>query len=260
MCSIGFDAKRVKDECVQWIRDWFEKNGKGCKAVIGISGGKDSTVAAALCIEALGKDRIFGVLMPNYTQDDLSEAEKVVSYLDIDSTIVNIGGITTSFYHCLEDLAENPITGESNHFETTSTAEINLPPRIRMAMLYFISQSINGRVVNTCNKSEDWVGYATKYGDAAGDFSPLSNLLVSEVKAIGYELGLPMWMIEKTPSDGLCGKSDEDSLGFTYKMLDEYIGRGIEPPAEIKERIDRLHEQNLFKLLPMAAFEPKSAD
>lgn len=252
MCSIGFDAKKTKDECVQWIRDWFEKNGKGCKAVIGISGGKDSTIAAALCIEALDKDRVLGIRMPDYEQDDIEEAIRICEYLDIESYTVNVGFATSA--------VKKSINTGTNMRELSPQTEINLPPRIRMATLYAISQSVNGRVVNTCNKSEDWVGYATKYGDAAGDFSPLSNLLVSEVKAIGYELGLPMWMIEKTPSDGLCGKSDEDSLGFTYKMLDDYIGRGIEPPAEIKEKIDRLHEQNLFKLLPMAAFERKSAD
>ncbi len=252
MCSIGFDAKKTKDECVQWIRDWFEKNGKGCKAVIGISGGKDSTIAAALCVEALGKDRVLGIRMPDYEQDDIEEAIRICEYLDIESYTVNVGFATSA--------VKKSINTGTNMRKLSSQTEINLPPRIRMATLYAISQSVNGRVVNTCNKSEDWVGYATKYGDAAGDFSPLSNLLVSEVKAIGYELGLPMWMIEKTPSDGLCGKTDEDSLGFTYKMLDDYIGRGIEPPAEIKEKIDRLHEQNLFKLMPMAAFEPKSAD
>ena len=252
MCSIGFDAKKTKDECVQWIRDWFEKNGKGCKAVIGISGGKDSTIAAALCVEALGKDRVLGIRMPDYEQDDIEEAIRICEYLDIESYTVNVGFATSA--------VKKSITTGTNMRKLSSQTEINLPPRIRMATLYAISQSVNGRVVNTCNKSEDWVGYATKYGDAAGDFSPLSNLLVSEVKAIGYELGLPMWMIEKTPSDGLCGKTDEDSLGFTYKMLDDYLGRGIEPPAEIKEKIDRLHEQNLFKLMPMAAFERKSAD
>ena len=252
MCSIGFDAKKKKDECVQWIRDWFEKNGKGCKAVIGISGGKDSTIAAALCVEALGKDRVLGIRMPDYEQDDIEEAIRICEYLDIESYTVNVGFATSA--------VKKSINTGTNMRKLSPQTEINLPPRIRMATLYAISQSVNGRVVNTCNKSEDWVGYATKYGDAAGDFSPLSNLLVSEVKAIGYELGLPMWMIEKTPFDGLCGKSDEDSLGFTYKMLDDYIGKGIEPPADIKEKIDKLHKQNLFKLLPMAAFNPKSAD
>lgn len=253
MSSTEFDAKKTKDECVQWIRDWFEENGKDCNAVVGISGGKDSTVAAALCVEALGKDRVIGVLMPNLEQDDIEDSHAVCDFLGIKNYICNIGAsvaeIKNSIYRRM-----NPIK------KLSLQTEINLPARIRMVTLYAISQSMNGRVVNTCNKSEDWVGYSTKYGDAAGDFSPLSNLLVREVKAIGHELGLPDYLIEKTPSDGLCGKSDEDNLGFTYAQLDAYIGDGIEPPAEIKEKIDKLHKQNLFKLLPMAAFQPKSAD
>lgn len=246
MYSTEFNAKRVKDECVQWIKDWFEKNGKGCPAVIGISGGKDSTVAAALCVEALGKDRVYGVLMPNGPQDT-DTSISVATYLNIDFEIANI---EKAIYEIDMSIQER----------LSEQAKINLPARIRMVTLYAISQSMNGRVVNTCNKSEDWVGYATKYGDGAGDFSPLSNLLVREVKAIGYELGLPEKFIEKTPEDGLCGKTDEENLGFSYETLDAYIGDGIEPSNEIKEKIDRLHKQNLFKLLPMAAFKPKSAD
>ena len=246
MYSTEFDAKKVKDECVQWIKDWFEKNGKDCIAVIGISGGKDSTVAAALCVEALGRDRVYGVLMPHGLQE-VDTSISVVEYLGINYEIANIENAVYEI-----DMSIDGYLSEQ--------AKINLPARVRMVTLYAISQSMNGRVVNTCNKSEDWVGYATKYGDGAGDFSPLSNLLVREVKAIGYELGLPAELIEKVPEDGLCGKTDEDNLGFSYEMLDAYIGDGIEPPAAIKEKIDRLHEQNLFKLLPMAAFKPKSAD
>ncbi len=246
MYSIEFDARKTKDECVQWIRDWFEKNGKDCIAVIGISGGKDSTVAAALCVEALGKDRVYGVLMPHGLQE-VDTSISVVEYLGINYEIANIEDAVYEI-----DMSIDGYLSEQ--------AKINLPARVRMVTLYAISQSMNGRVVNTCNKSEDWVGYATKYGDGAGDFSPLSNLLVREVKAIGYELGLPAELIEKVPEDGLCGKTDEDNLGFSYEVLDAYIGDGIEPPAAIKEKIDRLHEQNLFKLLPMAAFKPKSAD
>ena len=247
MSSIEFDAKCVKNECVKWIKNWFEENGKGCNAVIGISGGKDSTVVAALCVEALGKDRVIGVLMPQENQD-MDTAMEVVKYLGINYQYVNIGTSVNTI-----DNNINPILSEQ--------AKINLPARVRMCVLYAISQSMNGRVANTCNKSEDWVGYATKYGDGAGDFSPLSNLLVREIKAIGYELGLPTRFIEKIPEDGLCGKTDEENLGFSYEMLDAYIGDGIEPPAAIKEKIDKLHKQNLFKLLPMAAFEPNdSAD
>ena len=241
-----FDAKRVKDECVAWIREFFEENGKGCNAVLGISGGKDSSVVAALCVEALGKDRVIGVLMPCGEQPDIDSSYKLVNHLGIKYYVVNI-----------KDAVDGVKNSISKSIEITDQARINLSPRIRMATVYAVSQCFNGRVANTCNLSEDYVGYSTRYGDAAGDFSPLAHLTVDEVKKIGKELGLPIELVEKVPSDGLCGKTDEDNLGFTYAELDRYIRTGeIEDKAK-KERIDRLHKQNLFKLLPMPSFDPK---
>ena len=237
-----FDVQAVKDACVQWIRDFFEENGKGCNAVVGVSGGKDSSVAAALCVEALGKDRVIGVLMPCGEQADIDCATALVDHLGIERYIVNI---------------KDAVEGVKNAipFELSKQSTTNLPARIRMATLYAVSQSRNGRVVNTCNLSEDWVGYATRYGDAAGDFSPLSRLTVAEVKAIGRLLGLPAFLVDKTPIDGLSGKTDEDNLGFTYAMLDRYIREGIIDDEEAKAKIDRLHKLNLFKLQLMPAFE-----
>ena len=140
--------------------------------------------------------------------------------------------------------------------ELTPQSRTNLPPRIRMATVYAISQCCNGRVVNTCNLSEDWVGYSTRYGDAAGDFSPMSHLTVQEVKAIGRVLGLPDVLVDKVPIDGLCGKTDEDNLGFTYAELDRYIRTGEIEDQSKKERIDRLHRMNQFKLQLMPSFKP----
>lgn len=239
----NFDAKTLKNEIVQWIRDWFEKNGKDCNAVVGISGGKDSSVVAALCVEALGKDRVIGVLMPQGEQSDIEYSKMLVDFLDITRITCNIEGAVNEVLESFESVVS-----------PTPQTTTNLPARIRMATLYAISQSVNGRVANTCNLSEDWVGYATKYGDAAGDFSPLSQLTVTEVKAIGRELGLPSELVDKTPTDGLCGKTDEDNLGFTYAELDEYIRDGIEPSEEVKAKIDSMHEKNLFKLQPMPSF------
>lgn len=241
----NFDVKKVTNDCVQWIKDFFEKNGKDCIAVVGISGGKDSSVVAALCVEALGKDRVFGVLMPQGEQPDISYSRMLVEHLGIDSCVVNIGDAVRTLKHEIK-----PQLGD-HWSKQTST---NLPARIRMATLYAVSQTVNGRVANTCNLSEDWVGYATRYGDAAGDFSPLSQLTVTEVKAIGRELGLPSELVDKTPTDGLCGKTDEDNLGFTYAELDAYIRDGIEPSEEVKTKIDSMHEKNLFKLQPMPSF------
>ncbi|MCH5198580.1 MAG: NAD(+) synthase [Oscillospiraceae bacterium] len=238
-----FDAERVKNECVQWIRDFFEENGKGCNAVIGISGGKDSSIVAALCTEALGKERVIGVLMPNGEQSDIDKAQLLVNHLGIKHYTVNI-----------KDAVDGVI--KNIPFELLPQSRINLPPRIRMATLYAVSQSNNGRVANTCNLSEDWVGYSTRYGDAAGDFSPCSNLTVQEMKQVGRVLGLPDELVDKVPIDGLCGKTDEENLGFTYEELDKYIREGIIEDSEKKEKIDRMHKNNLFKLQPMPSFKP----
>lgn len=238
-----FDAKKVKNEIVEWIRNWFEQNGKDCMAVVGISGGKDSSVVAALCVEALSKDRVIGVLMPQGEQSDIEYSKMLVDFLDITRITCNIEGAVNEVLESFEGVVS-----------PTPQTTTNLPARIRMATLYAISQSVNGRVANTCNLSEDWVGYATKYGDAAGDFSPLSQLTVTEVKAIGRELGLPSELVDKTPTDGLCGKTDEDNLGFTYAELDAYIRDGIEPSEEVKAKIDSMHEKNLFKLQLMPSF------
>ena len=238
-----FDAKKIKNEIVEWIRNWFEQNGKDCMSVVGISGGKDSSVVAALCVEALGRDRVIGVLMPQGEQSDIEYSKMLVDFLDITRLTCNIEGAVNEVLESFEGVVS-----------PTPQTTTNLPARIRMATLYAISQSVNGRVANTCNLSEDWVGYATKYGDAAGDFSPLSQLTVTEVKAIGRELGLPSELVDKIPTDGLCGKTDEDNLGFTYAELDEYIRDGIEPSEEVKAKIDSMHEKNLFKLQPMPSF------
>ncbi len=238
------NTEKVTKECVEWIRDFFEKNGKGCNAIVGISGGKDSSVVAALCVEALGKDRVIGVLMPCGEQADIDAAYLLVNHLGIKHFVINV-----------KEAVEAVV--KSLPFEASVQTRTNIPPRIRMTTLYAVAQSHNGRVANTCNLSEDWVGYSTRYGDCAGDFSPLSKLTVTEVKQIGSFLGLPDSLVHKVPIDGLCGKTDEENLGFTYDTLDKYI-RGTEEPApHIKELIDKKHVANLFKLEYMPIFDPK---
>ena len=242
----SFDAKKVKDDCVLWIKKFFEENGQGCNAVLGISGGKDSSIAAALCVEALGKDRVVGVLMPQGEQHDIDMAYMLVNHLGIKHYVVNV-----------KDAVDGILNNIPKELEISTMAKTNLPPRIRMSTVYAISQSLNGRVCNTCNLSEDWVGYSTRYGDSVGDFSPLSNLTVTEVKEIGRLLGLPDVLVDKVPIDGLCGKTDEDNLGFTYAELDKYIRTGIIEDMEKKERIDNMHKRNLFKLQLMPCFKPE---
>ncbi len=238
-----FNVEKATASCVQWIRDWFEVNGKNCNCVLGVSGGKDSSIVAALCVEALGKDRVIGILMPNGVQGDISYSHLLCDHLGIKRYVLNIKDAYDGFYNQVPE-----------GFEISEQSRINLAPRIRMSALYFMSQSLNGRVANTCNLSEDYVGYSTRYGDSVGDFSPCSNFTVEEIKQIGRYLKLPEVLIEKPPIDGLCGKTDEDNLGFSYQALDDYIRRGIIPPLKEKERIDRLHEMNLFKLQLMPSF------
>lgn len=238
-----FNASEVKEKCVSWIREWFERNGKNCNAVVGISGGTDSSVVAALCVEALGKDRVIGVKMPCGEQQDINDSDKLIQHLGIKSYTMNIGDAVTAI--------DNQFPTD---IEISKQTAINLPPRIRMATLYALSQSVNGRVANTCNLSEDWIGYSTRYGDSVGDFSPLSNITKTEVKEIGHALGLPDELVNKVPSDGLCGKTDEENFGFTYEVLDHYIRTGLIDDQNVKTKIDTMHEKNLFKLQLMPSF------
>lgn len=238
-----FQAQQVKNDLVAWLRNMFAQNGANCKAMVGISGGKDSTLVAALCAQALGKERVVGVLMPNGTQVDIEDARAVVRHLGITSYEVNI-----------QDAYNSTLSAVGKCVSISEQTKINLAPRLRMATLYAVSQSVNGRVVNTSNLSEAWVGYSTRYGDSAGDFAPLLHLTVTELKAIGRTMDLPLHLVEKTPTDGLSGKTDEDKLGFTYAVLDEYIRTGVCKDAAAKEKIDRLHTQNRFKQLPMPSF------
>ena len=241
-----FDALKVKNDCVNWIRKFFEENGKGCNAIIGISGGKDSSVAAALCVEALGRERVIGVLMPCGEQHDIDMAQLLVDHLKIKHFVINV-----------KDAVNGVIKSLEGAMEISTQTRTNVPPRVRMTTLYAVAQSNDGRVVNTCNLSEDWVGYSTRYGDAAGDFSPMSKLTVTEVKEIGRILGLPDVLVDKVPIDGLCGKTDEENLGFTYAVLDRYIREGKIDDEETKKLIDTKHKNNLFKLEMMPIFDPE---
>ena len=246
-----FDAAKTKDAIISWIRDYFEKNGQGSNenldynAVVGISGGKDSSIVAALCAQALGARRVYGILMPQGDQHDISYSRDLVNHLGIKHLEINIKDSVNAL---LENIKKG---GQS----LNKQAIINIPARIRMTTLYAVSAAVNGRVANTCNLSEDYVGYSTKYGDSAGDFSPLSRLTVTEIKLIGKELSLPAKFIDKIPEDGLSGLSDEENLCFTYDVLDKYIREGICEDAAVKEKIDRLHKINLHKLSLMPCFE-----
>ena len=255
------DYEEVTKRAVEWIRDWFRANGPDSPAVIGISGGKDSSVVAALCKEALGADRVFGVMMPNGEQPDIDVSRDLIETLGIRGGTVNIRDGYLGIQHAIETglAPKRPdgfgASGEPELFGLSRQAAINLGPRLRMATLYAVSQCLDGRVSNNSNRSEAYVGYATRWGDSVGDFAPLRNLTVTEVRTVGRILGLPARFVEKAPSDGLSGKTDEDALGFTYEALDTYILTGFCDDPAVKEAIDRRHAANRFKLEPMPMFE-----
>lgn len=243
----NLEATKLKDNIIQWIAKWFEDNGKDCNAVVGISSGKDSTVVAALCVEALGKDRVIGVKMPCGEQSDIEDSNKVIKLLGIKSYEINIknsvDGIINQLY--------------KNNIELTEQALFNLPARIRMSTLFAVAQCCNGRVSCNCNLSEDYIGYSTFGGDDFGSFAPLRNLTSEEVVAVGDALGLPYELTHKVPSDGLCGQTDEDRFGFTYEALNKYIRTGVCEDEETKKKIDKMHQKNLFKLQPIPVFPYK---
>lgn len=254
------DPAKTKDEIVQWIRDYMAANGPGCDIVVGISGGKDSSVTAALCVEALGKDRVIGVMMPDGVQADIADSQEIVDLLGIEHLTVNIhAGVTGLSGAISEALATEAV---SDTKALTRDSMINLPARLRMTTLYAVAQALpqGGRVVNTCNASEDYIGYSTKFGDAAGDFSPLSHLLVHEVIQVGELLGLPARLTRKAPSDGLSGMTDEDKIGFTYATLDHYVLTGECEDEAIKAKIDRMHRNNLHKLQLMPSYQLPEED
>ena len=240
----------MKNEIVLWLKDWFEENGNMCNACIGISSGKDSTVCAALCAEALGKDRVIGVLMPDGEQTDIEDSYKVCELLGIRYITININKAKGALFDAMLFQQDGNFKVEN----ITEQAIQNLPPRIRMSTLYLVSQCMNGRVINTCNLSETLLGWETRWGDAVGDVAPLADLTVQEVKQLGYELGLPKELIEKTPSDGLCGSSDEEKMGISYKVMDDYIRYGNVENQEMIRKIDERVQANIFKHSPIPYF------
>lgn len=251
MKEYKFDAKKVTQNCIDWIKKYFVENGDDkTVAVIGISGGKDSSVAAALCAKALGKDSVIGVKMPQGNQEDIEYANKLIGFLGIKSMEINIGATCNEL---LSTIYKGGGFDPLHNFQVTS----NLPARIRMTTLYAVAAQFHGRVVNTCNLSEDYVGYSTKFGDAAGDFSPLSHLTSDEVIEVGRVLGLPEELLTKPPEDGLSGVTDEDNLGFTYAELNAYLRQDVTPDFDTLYNIEIHHKRNIHKLEPMPSFDPR---
>ena len=234
-----FDPAEQVKVIEDFIKNYFVENGSpNTKAVIGISGGKDSTIAAALLVRALGPGRVVGVLMPNGTQKDIEDAHEVCDILNIERYVFNIAdawnGISAGFlYDC--------------KLKMNSQIETNTPARLRMTALYMIAAAVGGRVCNTGNASEAFIGYTTKYGDLAGDFALLRNLTVREIYAIGDYLELPMHLVHKSPADGMSGKTDEDNTGISYDAIDDYLLNGVIPETEIYQKMIAAHKRNIHK-------------
>lgn len=226
--------KTLTRNVVNWTKAILEKNHQ-TKVVIGISGGKDSSVVAAICAKAIGPENVIGVMMPNGEQKDIADSQILIAHLGIKSTTVNIG-------NAFNDLCNAINLGIELSYDTLT----NLPARLRMSTLYAVSQTYGAFVANTCNLSEDTVGYATLYGDNAGSFAPISKLTTEEVMEIGDDLGLPFELVHKVPIDGLQPKTDEDKLGFTYHEVNELIRKGIKGPHF--EKIMDMYRKNKFKL------------
>lgn len=239
---MNVDLKKELPQICKWIQDCVGN----ATVVVGVSGGKDSSVVAALCVKALGKDKVVGVLMPQNEQSDIDKSYLLVRHLGIKHYVVNIG----ETYDALTKEIQAKTDLSFNLAYTSNT-----PARIRMMTLYGIAAMLgNSRVVNTCNLSEDYVGYSTKFGDAAGDFSPLSKFTAGEVMELGDLLALPYELSHKVPTDGMCGRTDEERFGFTYQQLDDYLRGRATPPQEVVEKIERMHRASLHKLLPMPVY------
>ena len=206
--------KNFANKIEAWIKDYVKtSNANG--VVVGISGGKDSLVVAKLCANALGKDNVFGVIMPNGNMKDIDDAVETCKLLDIKYDIINIE-------MPYKDIIDN-VKRVMNGNEISSVTKINTAPRLRMTTLYAVAGSLNYLVANTSNLSEAMIGYTTKWGDNVGDFAPIANLTKTEVCELGILLGLPDKFVNKAPSDGLSGQSDEEKIGFTYDELDKLI-------------------------------------
>lgn len=225
------------EDIVTWIKQYFIDNGPDCNAIIGISGGKDSTVSAALLVKALGADRVIGVLMPDGEQADIVDAREVCTHLGIRSIEINIGETCDALY------------GAIGYDKCLNNARImtNTPARIRMATLYAVAAMYHGRVCSNSNASEIYVGYSTKFGDGAGDFALLREYTAHEVVVIGEALKLPNHLIYKAPADGMSGKTDEEAMGFSYSNIDGMLLEGKVPDYETYRKITEAHRRNEHK-------------
>lgn len=256
----------IYNQIIESLKDYFKKNNIP-GAVIGISGGKDSTIVAKLLVDAIGKENVLGILMPNGEQKDIDDSLEVCKCLDIDYTIIDISHSYRSILGSIESNLDSKVPNihwmcskNGRSLKVSDKALTNIPPRIRMTMLYAIAQSLGYLVVGTGNKSERFIGWCTKWGDMACDINPIAHLTCTEVVKLGDYLGLPYKLVHKAPADGLTEKSDEENFGFTYQELDNLIekieqlnltGRLSSPFTDIEEKILEIHDRSFHKFAPI---------
>ena len=237
------NIEEVKNTIISELKKWFALNGAECKAIVMLSGGKDSTIVAKLCVEALGKDKVIGVSIPDKGQTE-NDADKIAEWLGIEYHVVSIEKITKLLHETI-----SVGIGVEN---LSSQSTMNIPPRLRMLIGYAISQTFGGRVIGTCNASENYVGYLTRWGDGASDYEPIADLTMHEVLDLGDALGIPYEWVHKLPDDGLPGSESDDKKfakqGFSYALLDKYILEGTSGDNAADEAIERMHKKNAFKL------------
>ena len=246
METYTFNAEAVRDRLVEAIRDTARSQGFS-RVVLGISGGKDSTVTAALCARALGKENVYGVMLPDGIQKDLNDSRRVCAVLGIQQRTINIGGIHEALRAVTDQKETTAGEGEFS-IPQSRQSDVNVGPRLRMTTLRYIAQALGARLAGTGNLSELVVGYCTKDGDTSCDFSVLGKLTSIEVVRVGLTMEeLPRELVEKTPSDGLTGLSDEENLGLRYQDIHSYIRLGSCGNEETDEKIRKREKANMHK-------------
>ena len=236
--------EKIKNNIIEFIKSYV-KNSHAKGVIIGMSGGKDSFIVAKLCAIAIGKENVFGVIMPNGNMKDINVAKAECDLLEINYAVLNIENL----YNETEKLSKQAIGAT----ELNSVSTTNIAPRIRMTLLYTMGATLGYIVANTSNLSEKMIGYTTKWGDNVGDFAPLASLTKNEVCELGLSLGLPEEFVNKKPDDGLSGKTDEEKIGFSYDELDTFIRTGKK--QENFEKIERMHKASAHKRNPISTFE-----
>ena len=254
------NVEKLTNEVIAWIQDWFNnKSGNAKGVILGISGGKDSSIVAALCAKALGKDKVYGVLMPNGEQKDIDDAIEICEFLGIKYRVVNINKVVESIESAIRYSKSYYKNDFVNNFLPLSIhTKTNIPPRVRMTILYAIGQELGYRVVGTGNFSERFVGYFTKWGDGACDFNPIGSLNTEEIIAVGNYLNLPGHLVNKEPADGLCGKTDEENLGYSYEDVNTFSIYKTCGDEEIDKKIEKAHLYGQHKLNLIPMFIPSS--